>query len=658
LANIPFGVFSTPETIQPRCATAIGDTVVDLSILAEAGVFDDIEDFSPRCFSNSTLNEFFAHGRPIWVAVRKRLIDLFSENGGSDTLRTNINLQSASLHDMKDVTMHLPARIGDYTDFYSSREHATNVGTMFRGKDNALQPNWLHLPVGYHGRSSTVFVSGTPVRRPYGQIQKDRDDAKQGSIFGPCRLLDFELEMAFFVGGAANAAGERLTATQAYDRIFGFCLMNDWSARDIQSWEYVPLGPFTAKNFATSISPWVVTTMALEDFTTPTSAKEQVEPIPLEYLQDPNYSSFDVALEVGIQSQDMDKPETVTQSNFANLYWNATQQLVHHAVTGCIMQPGDLLGSGTISGSVEKSYGSMLELCWKGTKEVTLGSSGEVRKFLHDGDTVVMKGWCQKAGHGRVGFGACSGTILPALTGSGEIQKMPMAVKSRYQDIKLYSYWKSSSAYRVRIALAAKRIAFETITLSLTTEDQYGAEHISRNPMCQVPVLECTDTATKQTIQISQSIAIIEFLEEAFPARPSLFPTDTTARATARQMVEIINSGIQPLQNQSMLRDIEGRSEGKISAIQLGNEGITKGLKALEALVTKQLVTQHNKKFCMGGFVPTIVDACLVPQLYNAHKFGVDLAEVCPTLEQIGANLESHPWFVAAHPDAQPDAGT
>ena len=655
LANIPFGIFSTNEKFKPRCATAIGDKVVDLSILAEAGVFADIANFSPRCFANTTLNEFLAYPRPIWVAVRNKLIDLFAENGNSDALRSSDALQAASLHDVTDVTMHLPALIGDYTDFYSSREHATNVGTMFRGKDNALQPNWLHMPVGYHGRSSTVFVSGTPVRRPCGQLQKDRDDPKQGSIFGPCRLLDFELEMAFFVGGPCNEAGRRLDITQAYDRIFGFCLMNDWSARDIQSWEYVPLGPFTAKNFATTISPWVVTTMALEDFTTPTSSKEQVEPVPLMYLQDPNYESFNIALEVGIQSQVMDKPEVVSNSNFANLYWNATQQLVHHSVTGCIMRPGDLLGSGTISGTAESAFGSMLELCWKGTKEVPLGLSGEVRKFLNDGDTIIMKGSCQKEGHGRVGFGECSGTILPAFKEGDKEMDKPYFKKERYENFKLYSFWRSSSTYRVRIALAAKAIPYEIIPVNLLKKEHCDMTHTARNPMRQVPVLECTDTATNETIQISQSIAILEFLEEALPTRVALLPTDTTDRAMARQMVELINSGIQPIQNQSLLRDIETRSDGLISAAQLGNERITKGLKALEALVVEQLATRH-KSFCLGGFSPTIVDVCLVPQLYNAHLFGVDLPNVCPTLQGIGVGLASHPWFVAAHPDAQPDA--
>lgn len=299
---------------------------------------------------------------------------------------------------------------------------------MFRPNGAPLLPNWLHLPVGYHGRASSVYLSGTDVVRPRGQLQKDREDPSQGSIFGPCRLMDFELEMAFFVGGPPLAQGRGLTMAEAEDHIFGLVLMNDWSARDIQKWEYVPLGPFGAKNFATSISPWVVTLDALEPYRCPTSAGEQSDPVPLEYLRDPEYGSYDIALEVAIaNSNEMapgTAPATVCKSNFSNLYWNVKQQLVHHAVTGCNMQPGDLLGSGTISGSSQDSFGSMLELCWKGTREVPLGdtinpstNAPVVRKFLKDGDKVVMTGACGgKAGIGRVGFGTVEGTVLPANT--------------------------------------------------------------------------------------------------------------------------------------------------------------------------------------------------------------------------------------------------
>jgi len=657
LRNIPFGVFSEPPNkARPRCCTAIGSNVVDLSVLAEAGLFDDVPDFSPRVFSKDTLNDFVSFPRPVWVNVRNRIIFLFSK---ANRLATNPALQKACLHDINKVTMHLPVEVPDYTDFYSSRQHATNVGIMFRGKDNALQPNWLHLPVGYHGRSSTLLPSGTPIRRPSGQLQKDKEDPKQGSVYGACKLLDFELEMSVVVGGPANALGQPLTVEEANDRIFGFCLMNDWSARDIQKWEYVPLGPFTAKNFATTVSPWIITTMALEDFRCPTSAQEQVDPKPLEYLQDPDYSSFNVNLQVAIQGEAMEKPEVVSESNFANLYWNATQQLVHHSVTGCVMRPGDMLGSGTISGSEESSFGSMLELCWKGTREVPLGSSGEVRKFLRDGDTVIMKGWSSRDG-GRVGFGVCSGKVLPALK-EGERVEVPVSVplsgEERYQNFKLYGYWKSSATWRVRIALQAKSIPYDVIPVNIKTGEQKALPYMEKNPMAQVPVLQYKDAVTKQTVYLSQSIAIVEFLEEAFPNRPALLPVDPEDRAVAREMVELINSGTQPLQNMPMVRRLESMSQGTIKGLDWGKQAIEKGLGALEVLV----VDRHRGgggPFALGGFAPSLVDACLVPQLFNAEIFGVDVKDVCPLLASIGELCAKHPWFGPAHPSAQPDAET
>ena len=335
---------------------------------------------------------------------------MFQEN--NLTIRDNPALRGAVLTPLTDCTMHLPAAIGDYTDFYSSREHATNVGIMFRGKENALQPNWLHLPVGYHGRASSVFLSGTDIVRPSGQLQKDGTYPRQGSVYGPCKLLDFELEVAFFVGGPPHPPGQAISMTKAQKRIFGYCLMNDWSARDIQKWEYVPLGPFGSKNFATTISPWIVSPLALEPFKCLTSAKEQSDPEPLEYLRDPDYSLYDIQLTVDIHTQRGTRA-TVTKSNFANLYWTPRQQLVHHSVTGCQMIPGDLLGSGTISGSTDDSLGSMLELSWKGEREITLGGDKrETRKFLQDGDTVIISGAGVKNGVGRVGFGMCTGKIL------------------------------------------------------------------------------------------------------------------------------------------------------------------------------------------------------------------------------------------------------
>jgi fumarylacetoacetase len=302
--------------------------------------------------------------------------------------------------------MHLPADIGDYTDFYSSREHAFNVGTMFRGPENALMPNWVHLPVGYHGRASSVVVSGTPIRRPNGQTRPDLD---KPPVFGPCKLLDIELEMAYFIG-PGNTHGQPITTSEASNHIFGMVLMNDWSARDIQKWEYVPLGPFLAKNFGTTISPWVVTMDALKPFACPNPVQD---PKPFDYLtHDDNYS-FDINLEVGLRAPSMDVPTVISRTNFKYMYWTMKQQLVHHTVTGCNLRPGDLMGSGTISGKSPDSYGSLLELCWKGTKTIPL-ANGETRKFLQDGDEVVLSGYCQGDGH-RIGFGDCRGTILPAL---------------------------------------------------------------------------------------------------------------------------------------------------------------------------------------------------------------------------------------------------
>lgn len=355
-------------------------------------------------FEKPVLNDFMALGRPAWEEARQVLQRVLSSNEG--VLRDNSSLQQRALIPLEKVSMHLPANIGDYTDFYSSKEHATNVGTMFRGPENALMPNWVHLPVGYHGRASSVVISGTSIHRPCGQ-SRPKDD--EPPVFGPCKLLDFELEMAFLVG-PGNELGHPIPIDKAGDHIFGMVIMNDWSARDIQKWEYVPLGPFLGKNFGTTISPWVVPMQALEPFKV---ANPVQDPVPLPYLRHSDPYSFDIQLKVGIQAEGMKEPSTVCQSNYKYLYWTMKQQLAHHSVTGCNIQPGDLLASGTLSGKTPDSYGSMLELSWRGTKPLTL-SDGSTRKFLQNGDTVVMTGYCQGDGH-RVGFGQCSGQVLPAL---------------------------------------------------------------------------------------------------------------------------------------------------------------------------------------------------------------------------------------------------
>ncbi len=400
IQNLPYGVFSTEPNQKPRVGTRIGDWVVDLSVIDEEKLFDKQYGF----FVDPTLNRFMSAGRDVWREVRQRLISLLSSDSSplkNDAMRSRVFLPA------KEIQMHLPVDIGDYTDFYASREHATNVGIMFRGKENSLMPNWLHLPVGYHGRASSVILSGEDIRRPRGQVLPANESSPQ---FMPSRSLDFELEMGFFIG-TGNEQGEPIRADQAHEHIFGMVLLNDWSARDIQAWEYQPLGPFLAKNFATSISPWVVTMDALEPFRV---AGPRQEPTPLPYLQTDSAYGYDIQLEVTLQSESMDMPHTISKSNMKYLYWNIVQQLTHHTVTGCNMRTGDLCGTGTISGPTKDSFGSMLELTWRGEKPITL-PNGETRKFLQDGDTVAMKGYCQGDGY-RVGFGDVSAKVLPALS--------------------------------------------------------------------------------------------------------------------------------------------------------------------------------------------------------------------------------------------------
>jgi fumarylacetoacetase len=400
LENLPFGVFK-PRNGAARIGVALGDYVVDLAALQRAGHFPDLRD--PQLFDHDSLNDFLALGRPAWKNVREILQRLLSEE--TLTLRDDAKLREKVFHRQSDVVMQLPAKIGNYTDFYSSYHHAHNVGTMLRGPENALMPNWKWLPVAYHGRASSVVVSGTDVRRPRGQIKPP--DAPT-PVFGPTKSFDYELEMAFLVG-PGNSLGEPVPIDRAADHIFGFVLMNDWSARDIQAWEYQPLGPFLAKNFCTSISPWVVTLEALGPFRQPLPKQE---PEPLPYLRAKSDFTFDIQLEAKLRTPKIQAPQTITRTNFRNLYWSVSQQLAHHTVGGCNLQPGDLLASGTISGESEESRGCMLELTWRGANPLKL-SSGEERKWLEDGDTLSISGWCEGDGY-RVGFGEVTGKILPA----------------------------------------------------------------------------------------------------------------------------------------------------------------------------------------------------------------------------------------------------
>ncbi len=403
IQNLPYGIFRIGQS-APRAGVAIGDLVLDLSVLEDAGLFQGCSFAGAGLFSRPSLNALMASGRAVWTEARRRIAHLLSHD--QPELRDRENLRSKALVEAKRVQMELPAEIGDYTDFYSSREHATNVGSMFRGRDNALMPNWLHLPVAYHGRASSVVVSGRDIRRPRGQT---RPDDSKPPVFGPSRLLDFELEMGFFVG-PGNPLGDPIPVEKATEHIFGMVLVNDWSARDIQRWEYVPLGPFLAKNFATSISPWVVTLDALAPFA---AEGPNQRPEPLPYLRSGGRRAYDIELEALLHTDQTPEGEVICHSNFRHLYWSVDQQLAHHTVTGCNLRPGDLLASGTISGPTPDSYGSLLELTWKGEKPLRL-ASGEERKFLLDGDRVTMTGWCQGEDH-RVGFGQVTGKIVPAL---------------------------------------------------------------------------------------------------------------------------------------------------------------------------------------------------------------------------------------------------
>jgi len=402
IQNLPYGVFRPKAGGDPRIGVAIGEHVLDLAAVERAGLLDAALLRAAGVFLERDLNAFLAAGRPIWLRARQAISRLLSADEPS--LRDNAALRKQAISLQSEVAMLMPMRIGDYTDFYASKEHATNVGSMFR-PDNPLLPNWTWLPAGYHGRASSVVVSGTPVRRPRGQTKAD--DAEAPSL-NATRNLDFELEVGAVIG-TGNALGEPIPVDRAMDHVFGFVLLNDWSARDVQKWEYQPLGPFLAKNFASTISPWIVTAEALAPFRV---AQPAQEPAPLPYLAAKEPHSFDIRLEVGISTAQQAIPHIVSQSNFKHLYWSTAQMVAHHTVTGCNLKPGDLLGSGTISGPAPDSYGSMLELAWRGTKPIEL-PSGEKRSFIQDGDTVVMTGWAQGADY-RVGFGECSGTILPA----------------------------------------------------------------------------------------------------------------------------------------------------------------------------------------------------------------------------------------------------
>lgn len=399
IQNIPFGVFLTRDDII-TIGTRIGDTAIDLGALHQLGYFEGIP-LTDDIFLQDTLNDFISDGKKTWRLVRNRIAEIFDAN--NPKLRDNEENRKTVLFRLDEIEMQMPVQVGDYTDFYSSKEHATNVGTMFRDPENALLPNWLHIPVGYHGRSSSIVPSGIPIHRPQGQTKpKDSDEP----VFGPSKRVDFELEMAFITTDA-NHLGEPIPIEEAEDYIFGLVLFNDWSARDIQTWEYVPLGPFLAKNFASSISPWIVTLDALEPFRVE-SPKPEKKLLP--YLQSKGKRSFDIELEVFLKPENGEE-NLLSKSNFKYMYWNMSQQLAHHTVNGCPVFSGDMMGSGTISGPTPDSYGSMLELAWKGEKPIKL-KDGSERTFVEDNDTVIMRGHCKRQNY-RVGFGEVSTKLLP-----------------------------------------------------------------------------------------------------------------------------------------------------------------------------------------------------------------------------------------------------
>jgi len=401
IQNLPFGIFKT-QSSSPRVGVAIGDSVIDLALLNKLGYFEKLK-IDNSVFTNQYLNDFIALGKSTTNAVRERVSELLNKENVE--LQNNKEAKDKVLHSMRNVQMLMPVFVRDYTDFYSSIDHATNVGTMFRDPNNALLPNWKHLPVGYHGRASSITISGTDFHRPKGQTKPA--DA-ENPVFGPSKLLDFELEVAFVIGKQTQM-GDTISTEKADDHIFGLVLFNDWSARDIQTWEYVPLGPFLAKNFASTISPWIVTLEALEPYRV---EGYKQEPKVLPYLEYTGNKNIDIHLEVYIKPENAQETR-VCKSNYRYMYWTMEQQLAHHTVNGCNINIGDMMASGTISGPTPDSFGSMLEITWRGTKPVKM-TDGTERKFINDNDTVTVKGYCDKNGL-RIGFGDCSATVLPAL---------------------------------------------------------------------------------------------------------------------------------------------------------------------------------------------------------------------------------------------------
>jgi fumarylacetoacetase len=414
IQNLPFGVFARRgRDAAPRLGVAIGDQILDVSAALREELFDGLAVIAAEACASPSLNDLLALGREYWLALRRQISALLGRD--SPAPQSDPRLGERILVPMAEAELRLPVAIGDYTDFYASVYHATNVGRMMR-PDSPLFPNYKYVPIGYYGRASSVVVSGMPVRRPKGQAK--RDDAEEPS-FGPSRRLDYELEVACVIG-PGNALGDSIPLAEAEDHIFGVCLLNDWSARDLQRWEYQPLGPFLAKSFATTISPWVVTMEALAPFRCPAFARPEGDPRPLPYLDSPDDQArggIDLTLEVYLRSQPMrDRglpPMRLSRGNFRDMYWTLAQMVTHHASNGCNLRPGDLMASGTVSGEAKESRGCLLELTWGGKEPIEL-PSGETRRFLEDGDEVILRGYCEREGYARIGFGECRGEVLAA----------------------------------------------------------------------------------------------------------------------------------------------------------------------------------------------------------------------------------------------------
>jgi fumarylacetoacetase len=425
IQNLPFGMFRrTGSAEAPRAGIAIGDQILDLSACLREGLFDGTAAEAAQACDQPALNALLALGPDSWSALRQAISELLREDGAA--YRRDPEIGTKILTPMHAAELLLPVQVGDYTDFYASVHHATNVGSMFR-PDNPLLPNYKHVPIGYHGRASSLVISGTPVRRPNGQT---RDPNADGPSFGPCKLLDYEMEVGFFVG-PGNELSRPIPIERAEQQIFGLCLVNDWSARDIQTWEYQPLGPFLAKSFATTISPWIVTLEALAPFRVPALTRPAGDPQPLPYLDsaaDRQEGGIDLQVEVYLASQQMRDQEIaplrLSRGSFAKMYWTIAQMLTHHASNGCNLRPGDLLASGTISGETKQERGCLLELSWRGAEPIEL-PSGETRTFLQDGDEIIMRGYCERAGAARIGFGESRGVVLAAHGATGSAGQEP-----------------------------------------------------------------------------------------------------------------------------------------------------------------------------------------------------------------------------------------